>query len=528
MNVKELSSCNYPIGKQLEQQYKKQLRSTAASTTASTAASTTASTAASTTASTAASTTASTAASTTASTAASTTVSTAASTAASKLFFINFRGRSKKEKNIDKEVLYKQIEDSYDKSFSESGIKQEFRPNLEIQYKDEIYIIDSKGNVEIKKVTPEEEWNQLDLAYYNSDRNAVRFYAEQYVNGTCRSIDETLSHELYHAKEAILRNSIPQQDRNELVKEILTEHIKNGEAHTIIKSYDGKEYRTMISPVMSHKMSKQYADFAQRQLFDDKGELLAKLEEYYDVKYENKNPNNNVRLKELENELKDVLGELKTIQKNNRDYKPQNHHSLRFWKNKEEKEKELLSYTISVESRYQEFRKKEINIPENPSYNKEEVKKSINSNMNAVEGNVALENARKRLAASTSFERNKAKADENKTFLQYYYSEEELIARKEGYTRRLDELKQQREKGNFINKIRTTREILDVRRAIFLEELNYENYKVMQELRNNPNNLGLRLKHKYTSFLVNINTDFKGTIKSYSPKNPKELLLITL
>ena len=58
-------------------------------------------------------------------------------------------------------------------------------------------------------------------------------------------------------------------------------------------------------------------------------------------------------------------------------YKSQNHHNFAFWKNSEEKEKELLAYTISVESRYHAFKQKEINsdLPVVIDYDRDAVKK---------------------------------------------------------------------------------------------------------------------------------------------------------
>ena len=401
-----------------------------------------------------------------------------------------------------KNEMYKTIADEFKTAFDESGIEPKNRPDFEIVYRDEIYTIKPDNTVEIKKKDSDTGINTTDLAVYNSDNHVIKVYANQYLSGACRNIGSTIRHELHHTKEAILRNSIPESDRKQLVKEILSEKILNNEAHNIIRTYDGENFKTMISPVMSNKMAKEYVDFADKHLYNDDKKLLNKMEEYYNLKYSANPTKDKDRISELKNELSPVLKDLDLILLKNPGYIPQNYHNVFFWKNIAEREKELLAYTISVESRYHYFKEKDINLdlPVKTDYNKDEVKQSISGNINAVEGNVVLENSRKSETKKSIFSSFDVTSNE---YLQYYYSDEEFAARKDEYKFKLNVLKESEKQAQTLaDKKEIQKEIKELKNVIKFEELNYEDFKVKQAIRQNPNDFGLKLKNIGTTLSI--------------------------
>jgi hypothetical protein len=189
-------------------------------------------------------------------------------------------------------------------------------------------------------------------------------------------------------------------------------------------------------------------------------------------------------------------------------YKSQNHHNFAFWKNSEEKQKELLAYTISVESRYHAFKQKEIknDLPVITNYDRDEVKNSISSNISAVEGNEALVSARKTQDAQCKYNFLKANdmLDEKSAFLQYYYSDEEVFARKEGYNAQISVLEEKLKTADFSQKLKIRKQIKELKKKIKLEEANRKNYDAIQQLRRNPSKLSFVL----TQVLTQVNVDF--------------------
>ena len=103
--------------------------------------------------------------------------------------------------------------------------------------------------------------------------------------------------------------------------------------------------------------------------------------------------------------------------------------------------------------------------------------------------------------------------DERSAFLQYYYSEEEVSARKEGYNSQITVLKAKQKNANFFQKIKIKKQIDDIKKKIKLEEANAENYRAIQRLRTNPNDMSLMFKQN----IAQIKVDFI--------KNPASILL---
>ena len=426
--------------------------------------------------------------------------------------------------------LYNNIIDSYKDCIKNTGLNNELQPSLEIIYQNEIYTYNPDGTTEVKPLDKNEKINPQDLAYYNSENHVIRLFADNSLNRGQNEIKETLSHELYHAKEAVLRNSLPEADKKEIVKEVLIDNIKSGENIKIVKTYNGKDYTVMTSPVMSKKMAFQYADFAEKHLFNDDNTQLQKLTEYYNLKYNsNDSKKNMAKIKQLENELKPVLDDLDTILQNNKDYKQQSYSFFKFGANKKEQRKELLEYTIAVANRYNIYSEKDIHkeIPIVTNYNKKEVKDSISSNINAVDGNAALSEERKQISDKNFLQKlfSFRNLNDNDEFLQYYYSEEELSARKTGYAKKIEILEEQKKNVSFLEKFKINKQIKKIKKIIKLEQLSYENYCVKQKLRNNPNDVLLAVVCATTNTRVILNEQFAGKLIAKTVNGEKQSTL---
>ena len=488
----------------------------------STTSSLTMSAVASTTASTAASTTASTAASTTASTAASTTASTTKSISKDKLPFIiaavaataiiikkvfdykefsqaykyneldqtNFSDRQFKRfyvrqrkldknpalknfflqktigNNSPKPVNYEEITDSFKAAVKYSNIAENQAPTLEIHNKNEIFILKPDGTSEIKTVDASQQEAVCDHAKYDSDNHIIKYYAQN-----CQNPKEVLTHETYHVQQAILRNSIPEEDKADIVKEIILDGINKRTKSYIIKTYDGEDYTTMQTPNMSKKKAKKFCAFAQKYLFNSDTKLLEEMKEYEKLKYSNKD-NNNPRLNELETELADVINALDTSGLNSKKY---------------------LEYAIATETRYHNFKKKDINldIPVNKNYDREQVKKSISANIDASEGNIAYSLKRKATNENLNASHHKFKklaGEEAAAYHQYLYNEEEFMARQTSYKVELDDLSAEMKKQPKTKNAETLsleKDKKDVEFKMQNNQLNYEYYNINK----NENNI---------------------------------------
>ena len=142
-------------------------------------------------------------------------------------------------------------------------------------------------------------------------------------------------------------------------------------------------------------------------------------------------------------------------------------------------------------------------MPPITNYDRNSVKNSISSNINAVEGNEALvltrkaEQSKKKYNIFKAMNPNMSPAERN-AYLQYFYSEEELMARKQGYTRQITKLEEQLKTANSKEAKKIKKEIKNNKDAIKIEEAHYENYKAIQAVRNNPSDFSLKMKQKWT------------------------------
>ena len=113
------------------------------------------------------------------------------------------------------------------------------------------------------------------------------------------------------------------------------------------------------------------------------------------------------------------------------------------------------------------------------------MKKSIDNNIEAVECNVNLEKIRQRNEAKFNFNKykNSAQKQEQEAFLLYYYSDEEMIARKQGYKAERIKLRAQMKGKSFTEKAILVRKILGEHIKGFKDDFHAANFNFKQNLK---------------------------------------------
>jgi hypothetical protein len=277
-------------------------------------------------------------------------------------------------------------------------------------------------------------------------------------------------------------------------------------------------------------MKQPVADFVETHLFAKDDSLLKKMEAYYHLKYEVKEDDrtrkDKQKLEKLSIELADIIDGVSALNDKNAIHKK----SLNsIFTRKNQKEKLLFEYITSVENRYQYFRKQEQNfaIKELTSEERKGIEKSIASNIQSVEGNVAFEQERKKIEKIENPVIKFIKSMSLKNSLSYdlyFNSEEEFFARKFAKQNRLKDLEQNLEckkmfgrllrneyiknisikllfskEGNSILTRPIKREMTAISSQIKLEENLYKKHLATKNLRNNPDSLKCKLDYIWTS-----------------------------
>lgn len=109
---------------------------------------------------------------------------------------------------------------------------------------------------------------------------------------------------------------------------------------------------------------------------------------------------------------------------------------------------------ISLESRYQYFKKQEFETESNTltDSEKDKIKESVLANISAVQADVAYENACENTKSDKLLTRMKAISECNEKFYEYSSSKEEYQARKSAKEAKLNELEKRKENGENVAK----------------------------------------------------------------------------
>ena len=230
----------------------------------------------------------------------------------------------------------------------------------------------------------------------------------------------------------------------------------------------------MESPVLNTSERKKLIKFSQKHLFTEDSKLSENLQEYYHLKYEVKanklTADEKMKLSSLEDELSDLLKDAKPMVKGGLFDRRKN-------------EKKLLNYIISIESRYQYFRKQEINkkMPELTPEEKSMVKSSIMSNIQSVQGNVAFEKATQACNQTKNpFKKIKLMTESSEKFMEYSASDEEYNARQNARMAELERLEERAANGEKVSK-----DIKIIKRKIKEDKKLYELNCSNKDMRNN-------------------------------------------
>lgn len=88
-------------------------------------------------------------------------------------------------------------------------------------------------------------------------------------NGTFKSLEEVLVHEVEHSRNSILRHRLSKADASKIIKDALIDRIMNGEPEKIIVRGGILGVEMMEPPKMSAKMRADFAKFAEEKLYTD-------------------------------------------------------------------------------------------------------------------------------------------------------------------------------------------------------------------------------------------------------------------
>ena len=299
-------------------------------------------------------------------------------------------GRSADLDTLDTKIVKETLLKAYNNGCKEHSISDKNSPKIEVSYKDKLYTIEN-GQVSSSRLPRGyERLNEKMYGSYDTETHKIKISADNCKNEW--RLSRTISHELYHSKEAIIRNSIPQAEREKIVKEVLIDNVFKGDNEFVIISYDRETFDETVMPYPQYSPAQRriLAKVAKEHLFAEDDSLARKMEDYCQLKYSEKSltTKQEQKLKQLNIELTNILSPIKKLSSVSHFVKDE---TLR-QKLSLAQEHTLLQYLISVENRYQYFKRNDhpFEQKELSWFDKKVLYKSFKSNIQSVEGNVAL------------------------------------------------------------------------------------------------------------------------------------------
>ena len=343
--------------------------------------------------------------------------------------------------------------------------------------------------------------NGKDKGYYSSYDHSITYYTDGFREGK-ETIESTILHELYHAREAIVRSALPQEARDEIVKDELLKRLNQGETRNVFKQYpsnDNMASAMMTAPISDYKTRAALTDFAKNNLFTNDWSLHEKMQKYSEL-LEQEKPDE-AELEKAKADLGGLAEQIEELASKSKVYveNPTIRQTI-FGLNKKEKNKLLFNYMMSMEFRYQYYREKEIKEVPTTEKSKEYwniAKKSINDHIGSTQATYAMNIAR---------QSKKKTGDE--LYWDYYTSREEVSARIESEKRNVLLLKHKLANaiGNTpIQEISRIRKIQKTSEAKYKEDLVYYNFfKAEDAFKENPRNLKNRLNYFISAYKVTV------------------------
>ena len=149
----------------------------------------------------------------------------------------------KRRAQLSSEEIEQEINALYKEAFDEYGIPEEIRPKLEITKED----LKHGGG-------------------YNSSIHKIQINENSYRKGAF-DLPDVIKHESTHANEAILRQRLPLEDKEQLAQEFFLNKIKNGEKENILIEADFLSVKTGKAPVLNDQMRSDFSQLAKEKLY---------------------------------------------------------------------------------------------------------------------------------------------------------------------------------------------------------------------------------------------------------------------
>lgn len=381
--------------------------------------------------------------------------------------------------NLTDEQIQQEVSTLYNEAFERLGIPQEQRPNLKIQKGAE-----QRGGG------------------YSKNLHEIEFNPEAYKAGYFE-LEDTMMHEATHCREALLRAGIPQDRVNLIVKEQLISRVMNGESEQVLVKGNFCGADMMRPPKMSPQMKKDFVQFAENELYQNK--INNDLTLYTDLLKDNiMNKKMNKPLTSLtthEEILQPILNKLNTLINKNPEFVQQ-------YGSTEEAMAALLEYSVSHNVRYNIFtdakiktgsifNQKTIDVPQLNGEKLAQAEQSLVDNIATLEGN-----ARNSVTSRILGDRG--------AFNQYQFSPEEVLAQKNGnnfviekFTNKISEMKSN---GSLTpqEEVRLLKAIDKAIQTIEYKTKGLDYYKQYTQMINNPDNIELAQTVKVLEHELNL------------------------
>ena len=308
---------------------------------------------------------------------------------------------------LSDEQVEQEIVTLFDKAFDELGIPKNQRPNLEI-----------KKNAQLEHG-----------GSYGKSRHTLEINPDAYRSGTFE-LDDVVMHEATHCKEALLRAGIPKERAQEIVKNELVSRILNGESEEIIVRGGLFGPEMMKAPKLPQGMKEEFAQLAKDMCYTDDSALSTNIRDYINHtkwKAEGEKAFNPETLEQAEKALEPLFKKLHAMVDKHPQYSEMNKPSI---STEDDAFTKLLKYVQSEQTRYQCFADVKINrgtsyqpnyvdVPELTGEQLAQAEKSLIDNITTIEGNGRVAGLNGMFAS-------------NKSFNQYQFSPEEVLAQKNG------------------------------------------------------------------------------------------------
>ena len=308
---------------------------------------------------------------------------------------------------LSDEQVEQEVVTMFDKAFDELGIPKNQRPNLEI-----------KKNAQIEHG-----------GSYGKSRHTLEINPDAYRSGTFE-LDDVVMHEATHCKEALLRAGIPKERAQEIVKNELVSRILNGESEEIIVRGGFLGPEMMKAPKLPQGMKEEFAQLAKDMCYTEDSALSSNIRDFINHtnwKAKGEEAFNPETLEQAEKALEPLFKKLHAMVDKHPQYSEMNKPSI---STEDDAFTKLLKYVQSEQTRYQCFADVKINrgtsyqpnyvdVPELTGEQLAQAEKSLIDNITTIEGNGRVAGLKGMFAS-------------NKSFNQYQFSPEEVLAQKNG------------------------------------------------------------------------------------------------